>query len=351
MKHELPDRMRVARLYAWGDVRVEEENVPAPGPGEITMRIEACGVCGSDALVWYVEQKAPTVLGHEAVGIVAAVGADVDSVRVGDRVFAHHHAPCARCEECRRGLWSSCATWRASRLEPGGFAEYARVVAPIVERDTLPLPPTLDFDIATFIEPAACCIRAIRRQGSIAVGDTALVIGLGAMGLLLVQLARIYGATRVMGSDFLEDRRSHALRLGADSVFDPREYETGAAVRSATDGRGADVVIVSPGDAAAISAGLAAAAPGARVVCFTPLPPGVLLSLPQSGLYFREVALLHSYSCGPDETRESLRLLSDGLLDVASLVTHRAGLAGVAHALERARGKGDGLKTIIHPGS
>jgi L-iditol 2-dehydrogenase len=347
---DVPDMMRVARLYAWGDVRVEEQPVPQPAGGEILVRIEACGVCGSDALTWYVARKAPGVLGHEPAGVVVRTGPQVDHVRVGDRVFIHHHAPCGECAECRRALWSSCATWRATRLDPGGFAEYACVPPPNVARDTLLLPDDMDWETATFIEPVACCIRAVRRQGALAAGDAVLVIGLGAMGLVMTQLAREYGAAPVMGSDFLADRRARAHALGADTTFDPSKQDVAGEVRSATDGRGADVVIVCPGDVRAVAAGIAAAAPGGRVVCFTPQPPGPALTVDQSALYFREVALLQSYSCGPDETRAALRLLADHRLDVAALVTHRAGLDGVAAALERARGKGDGIKTIIFPG-
>lgn len=236
----LPDRMRTARLYRWGDVRVEEVPVPDPGPGEAVVRVEACGVCGSDALIWYVEEKArsgPVVLGHEPAGTVAAVGADVESVRCGDRVFVHHHAPCMECPECMRGLWSSCATWRATRLEPGGFAEYVRVPAQNLERDTLVLPEALGLEAATFIEPLACCLRAVRRQGRLEQGDAVLIVGLGAMGQLMVQIARAYGAGVVFGSDFVADRRDRALRRGADAAFDPSAGEIGAAVRGLTDGR------------------------------------------------------------------------------------------------------------------
>lgn len=348
----VPREMRVARLYRWGDVRVETAPVPAPGPGEALVRIEACGVCGSDGLVWYVEGKArsaPAVLGHEPVGTVVAVGAGAKRVCVGDRVFVHHHAPCLTCAECRRGLWSNCATWRASRLDPGGFAQFARVPAINLAHDTLPLPDALDFDTAVFIEPLATCIRALRRQGRVGSGDTILVVGLGAMGLLMVQLARAYGAARVFGSDFVADRRERALRQGADAALDPAAVDVAAAVRAGSDGRGADVVLVCPGDAAAIGAGLDAAAPGARVVCFTPLPPDRPLALDQAALYFREITLAQSYSCGPDETRAALALLTDGTLEVRSLVTHRVGLDGVAAALERAAGKGEGLKTVVYP--
>ena len=346
----LPDTMRVARLYAWGDVRIEEVSLPQIGPGEALVRIDACGVCGSDALTWYVERKAPAVLGHEPVGVIAAVGAGVDNVRAGDRVFVHHHAPCAACEECRRGLWSNCATWRATRLDPGGFAEYARVPAPNLVRDTLVLPDDMDDETGTFIEPVACCIRAVRRQGRIEVGDAALVVGLGGMGLVMTQLARIYGADRVFGSDFLEDRRDLAVALGAEAALDPASTDVAAEVRARTGGRGADVVIICPGDARAVGAGLDAAAPGARVVCFTPQSPDAPLSIDQSKLYFREVSLTQSYSCGPDETREALALLTEHRVEVRSLVTHRAGLDGIADALERARGKaGNGIKTVILP--
>ncbi|HEY8483452.1 MAG TPA: alcohol dehydrogenase catalytic domain-containing protein [Longimicrobiales bacterium] len=346
---QVPDRMRVARLYGWGDVRVEEAPVPRPGPGEALVRVVVCGVCGSDALPWYVAQKAPAVLGHEPAGVVVAVGEGVQAVSVGDRVFVHHHAPCLACAECRRGLWSNCATWRSTRLDPGGFAEYVRVPAPNVERDTLVLPEGLEWETAVFVEPLATGIRAVRRQGRLEAGDAVLIVGLGAMGLLMAQLARVYGAGVVLGSDFRADRRERALRSGVERVFDPGAEDVALGVRRATGGRGADVVIVCPGDGRAVAAGLEASAPGGRVVCFTPFPPGEPLCVDQNRLYFREVTLTQSYSCGPDETREALRLLAAGSIETGSLVTHRAGLEGVAEALERAAGKGEGLKTIIYP--
>jgi L-iditol 2-dehydrogenase len=223
-------------------------------------------------------------------------------------------------------------------------------MAPNLQRDTLHLPATMDFDTATFIEPTACCLRAVRRHGALAVGDAIMIVGLGGMGLVMVQLARALGAAVVLGSDFVQDRRDCAVALGASEAFDPATEDVPAEVRARTRGRGADVVIVCPADPAAIQAGIAAAAPGARVVCFTPQPPDLPLVLDQSSLYFREITLAQSYSCGPDETRDALRLLSEGQVAVAPLVSHRADLHGVADALERARGKGAGIKTIIYPG-
>src|SRR5690606_5023804 len=108
-----------------------------------------------------------------------------------------------------------CATWRSTRLDPGGFAEYARVPAPNTARDTLHLPEHVDDVTGTFIEPVACCIRALRRQGELAVGDAVLIVGLGAMGLVLTQLAHVFGADHVFGSDFVPERRARASAFGA----------------------------------------------------------------------------------------------------------------------------------------
>jgi len=341
--------MRTAMLHAWGDVRVETETIPIPGPGEAVIRIEACGVCGSDALDWYVERKAPAVLGHEPAGTIVQVGEGVTDFAIGDRVFVHHHAPCLSCEECRRALWSNCAAWKSSQIFPGGFAQYARIPALNLERDTLRLPDHMDFDTATFIEPLACCIRAVKRYGAVQPGDSVLIVGLGAMGLLMTQLAALYGAGLIAGSDFVPERRELAARMGAALLIDPASVDPLEDLRARTDGRGADVVIVCPGSAQALHDGIAAAAPGARVVCFTPFPPGRPLSLDLHSLYFREIALLQSYSCGPDETREALTLLATERITVKPLITHIDGLDGVAAALQRAKSTADGLKTIIHP--
>lgn len=349
MRGELPERMRAAVLYRWGDVRIESVPVPLPGPGEAVIRIDSCGLCGSDAMPWYVESKAPVVLGHEPAGVIAAIGDDAPGFTLGDRVFVHHHAPCLGCPECARGLWSNCSTWRSSRLDPGGFAEFTRVPAVNLARDTLRLPDSVAFDTATFIEPVACCLRAVKRLGDVRTGDAVYVIGLGAMGLIMARLARALGAALVVGADFLASRRQFGQAYGLDVVLDPGAADPEAALADMTGGRGADVVLVSPGSAEAVRAGVRAAAPGARVVCFTPQSPDEPLTLDQNDMYFREITLLQSYSCGPDETRAALQLLEARRIDVEPLITHRAGLDGVADALDRALDKTEGIKTVIRP--
>src|ERR1700686_1678038 len=174
----------------------------------------------SDVMEWYMRPRAPLYPGHEPVGIVAAVGEGVEQFAVGQRVFLHHHVPCMVCRFCQRGSFSQCATFRASRLYPGGLAEYIRVPALNVQLDVLSLPDELSFEAATLIEPLACCIRGIN-PAAIQPGDSVLVLGAGSNGLMLAQLARQRGAVRVIIVDPIAYRRQRALDCGVDYAIDP----------------------------------------------------------------------------------------------------------------------------------
>jgi L-iditol 2-dehydrogenase len=136
--------MQVARLYDFGDIRLEQSPRPAVGPDDMLVRVSACGICSGDIMPSYIRRKAPLVLGHEPVGIVEEIGLGVREFRPGDRVFVHHHAPCFDCASCRRGEYVQCTTWRATNITPGGMAEYFLVSA-ANQRDTLKLPD----DVAT----------------------------------------------------------------------------------------------------------------------------------------------------------------------------------------------------------
>ena len=185
--------MKVARLYDSTDIRFEDEPVPTVGPGEALIRTRACGICSGDVMGWYMKKKAPLVFGHEPAGEVIEVGPGVTDFCPGDRVFVHHHAPCFTCRVCQRGEFVQCATWRASRIVPGGMAEYFLVPKENLAGDTLSLPSDLSFADGTLIEPAACAVKSVRKSGMQA-GDRVLIIGLGIMGQLHVALAHHGGA-------------------------------------------------------------------------------------------------------------------------------------------------------------
>jgi len=341
----LPERMRVVLTRAPGDVMIEERPVPRPGPGDVLVRTAVVGVCAGDTAPWYVARKAPAVLGHEPAGTVVAVGEGVTRFRPGDRVFFHHHAPCLACRECRRGQHTLCTTWRRSKLDPGGLAEYVRVPAENTV-DLLVLPDGMSFELASLVEPLACCVKAFRRTG-LAPGESVLVLGLGSMGQLLVALARALGGAPVIATDFIAFRRERALLHGADAVIDAGVPDLAAAVRDANGGRLADLVLVGPGDARAMQAGLSATAPGGRWCCFWPTPPEERLPVSPFDLYFNEITLHFSYSCGPDDTAEALHWLSRGLVRVEDLITHRVPMAEAHRAFDLTRKPGDSLKAVV----
>jgi L-iditol 2-dehydrogenase len=337
--------MKAALVRAPGRVEIVEMATPRPGPGEILVAMKAVVVCGSDVHPWYVASKAPAVLGHETAGVVAEAGRGVAHLAPGDRVFVHHHVPCGACRWCEAGESVMCAEWKPSRLHPGGFAEYVRVEAPTVSRDTLLLPPNVSFTGGAFVEPVACALKAVDRA-SIRGGDAALVVGLGSNGILLGWLARLAGARLLVGSDPDPVRRRLALEHGFDAVVDPSAEALPAAVTAVVP-RGADAVFVVPTSAEAVLAAIEAAGPAARVVFFSPVAPGAVWPLAPSAPYFKDLTLRFSYSSGPLETRRALDLIASERLPVERLVTHRLPLARTAEAFALAEAGGEALKVVV----
>ena len=205
--------MRAAVYLGAGEVRIEERAVPRPGPGEVLVAMRACGICGSDLMQWYQDPRAPTVLGHEPAGVVVESNGGGEP---GARVFVHHHVPCGECEYCARGHETLCDTFKATRIEPGGFSEFILVPALNAARDLLVLPDSVSDEAATVIEPLACCVRGLDRA-RVDAGSRVLVIGGGQMGLLLAQAALSRGAS-VTVAEPREERRALARALGADAV-------------------------------------------------------------------------------------------------------------------------------------
>ncbi len=337
--------MKVARLYDFLDVRVEEADRPRIGPGEALVRTAACGICSGDVVPWYIRRKAPLVFGHEPVGRIVEVGAGVSDFAPGDRVFVHHHAPCFECGLCRRGEYVQCPTWKKSQIDPGGMAEFFRVPATNL-KDTLRLPDHVGDDDGALVEPLACVVKSLGRAGEVR-DRSVLVIGLGVMGQLHVVLAKHYGARTVLVADLEESRCEHARGLGADVVINATREDLVEAVASATDGAGVEVVIVGPATVPALEQGLACAGRGGAVIQFMGTPPEDRLSLSTFDYYFRELRLIPSYSCGPDDTRRALDLIADGAVRAAQVVTHRFPLAEAAAAYAVAANDRRAIKTLV----
>ncbi len=335
----VPRAMAQARIGGPSSVEVVRAPVPRlQGPAEILVRTAVCGICSGDLMPWYLAKKVGTVLGHEVVGWAAEVGPAVTHVRPGDLVFLHHHAPCLACEECARGQYVHCETWRRSALDPGGMAEWIRVPAVNTRHDTFAV-NDLTPEQAVFIEPLGCTVKALDRLPRLA-GMPGVVVGCGVMGLLNLAAARALGAGRLAVVEPDAERRQRALMFGADAVFTPEE-----AAEELTEF--AEFVVIGPGHPDVIRPALAYVRPGGTALLFTPTASGVLTPLDLGELYFREVSLVPSYSCGPEDTRRAYELLREGRVEVRPLVTHRFPLAEVQTAYETARAGGAALKVLV----
>ncbi|WP_369017899.1 alcohol dehydrogenase catalytic domain-containing protein [Thermatribacter velox] len=311
--------MKVLRYYDRHTLKMEDWPVPDIGEDEVLVETRACGICASDILDWYREPKAPTFLGHEPAGVIVKTGSSVQNLKVGDRVFVHHHVPCFVCRYCRAGEFSMCPDFRASHIYPGGFAEFIKVPGENVRKGLLLLPENVSFVEATLVEPLACCIQAFKRS-LFKRGDTVLVVGAGFNGLALTQLARIYGAGAVLVSEPDPFRRELAFSLGVDAVIDPNQEDVAEVLKEQNKGYLADVVFVTPPFPKAIEGAINCLERGGRLLLYAPSQPGEKVSLEINSFYFSHLTIRASYSASPLDTREALSLLEKGLIKTDLLI-------------------------------
>ena len=341
-------KMRVAMWYNNRDVRIEEMPVPEIGSGELLVRIEASGICGSDVMEWYRLDRAPLVLGHEIGGQVVEVGEGIYNYQVGDRVSAAHHVPCNTCHYCLTGHPTACETLRRTNFYPGGFTEYVRLPEINVDRGVFLLPDNVSYEEAAFAEPLACILRG-QRIARVTPGSSVLVIGSGIAGLLHVLLARSLGAGRVIATDISQYRLAAAQRFGADITIHAAEYVP-AKLRQVNSGRLADTVIVCTGAISAIDQALESVDRGGTVLFFAPTDPGVTIPLSINDLLFRnDITLTTSYAGSPADYQTALDLIAAGAVPVRQMITHRFGLAETGEGFRLVAEAQESIKVIIEP--
>jgi len=344
--------MKAAVYRAAGRLGVEEIPVPEVGRGELLVRVEVCGVCGTD--IKKIEKglvPGPRVFGHEIAGRVARVGAGVARYREGDRVVLHHHVPCLSCFYCRSGAHAQCEAYKrngtTAGFEPsgGGFAEYVKAFDWIVERGTIPVPDGVLPEEACFVEPVNTCLKAVRKAG-VEKGQTVLVVGQGPIGLILMQLVRWAGA-EALASDLMPDRLEAARTLGAAVTLDAAGDVPGE-VRRLTGGRGADVTLLAAVGRAAFRQALDATRPAGRLLVFAATSPGETAEVDLGLLGASEKDILTSYSASVEVQDTAAQLVFGREVRVRPLVTHRFPIeetpAAVALAARPARGV---LKVVV----
>jgi L-iditol 2-dehydrogenase len=312
------------------------------------VEMKACGLCGTDIEKMHGEYtNAMPVLGHEAVGVVVALGEGVAGMKEGDRVFPHHHVPCYQCYYCRHGSETMCADYRTSNLDPGGFSERFRVPAWIVNKGgVLILPPQVRDEEATMIEPVACCIRALSQCAAVAC-DSVLVVGAGPVGMshaLLLNSMKV----RVMISDVSRPRLQFAEQAGVGSVFYAGETDIPSAVKNETAGRGADLAIVASGSQRALTQALKSVRRGG-VVCLFGIPVvSTVFEGSISDLYNSNVSIIPSYGAVESDTAKALDVMARKAVEFGSLITHKFPLDKFDQAVEAAV-SGQAMKVVLTP--
>jgi L-iditol 2-dehydrogenase len=349
----LPKIMRAGVYRDKGVVRVEEVPVPEVGPNEVLIKVAACGICGTDIKkIFHRYVEPPQILGHELAGTVVAVGPGVTKFKPGDRVMSFHHIPCGQCFYCERRLFSQCKQYKTTGLTAGftpnggGFAEYVKAMPWVAERGIIPLPDNVSFKEATFLEPINTIFKAVQKA-RVASGETVLIAGCGPIGLQLLMVARHEGA-RIFTSDPIAQRRQKSLSLGAIESFDPTSGKLVEQVKSRTEGRGADAVLVAVAHPAVVEEALAAARPGGRVLLFAANDPVTRIEFPAAAVGIDEKEILGSYSAAVDIQDVAADLVLSKKLPVLDIVTHCFPLARIQEALElAARPTVDSLKVLI----
>ncbi|HEV3026102.1 MAG TPA: alcohol dehydrogenase catalytic domain-containing protein [Planctomycetota bacterium] len=337
----IPADMKAAVYRGRGKVAVETVPVPPIGPGEVLVRIAACGVCHTDLKkVEYGLQVPPRIYGHEMAGRIASVGSGVRGWRIGDRVAVFHHIPCGDCFYCDRKDYAQCPVYKrtgsTAGFEPagGGFAEFIRVLPWIVRAGMVRIPRSVPLEHASFLEPVNTCLKGVDRL-NLRRGDRVLVFGQGPIGLLFTQLLRARGA-RPVGLDLIASRRRLSTRLGALWSADPRSPAFERRLRRESEGRGADAAVLAVPSEAALSQALALLRPGGTVLLFAHTRKGEEVRVDAGAVCVDEKTVLGSYSSSVDLSGEVARLVFSGKVDVGPLISHRLPLDRVQEAFELA---------------
>lgn len=329
--------MKAIRLHGVGDLRCHEEPIPVAGPGEKLLQVKAVGICGSD-LHWFAEQgigdarlTRPLVLGHEFAAVT----------ETGERVVADPASPCGKCEYCLRGHPNLCpkTVFAGHGERDGALSEFMTWD----EKCFFTLPDPLTDEDGAMLEPLGVAIHAVD-LAHLKTGMTVGVFGCGPIGLMIIQLARLSGAMNIVATDRLQHRVGAAKALGAQQAFLTDGRPNVSPILAATGKRGVDVAFEVAGDQGAVEEAVAAVVPGGKVI-LAGIPPDDRISFPaatarRKGLTLKLVRRMkHTYP-------RAIELVSQGLVDVRSLVTHRFPLEQTAEAFALAARR-DGLKVII----
>ncbi len=348
----IPNSMLAGVYRGSQTVLIETVPVPMPGPGEVLVRVQVCGVCGTDLKkIAKGLQQPPRIYGHETAGEIAAIGPNVSPWRPGDRVAVNHHVPCLQpgCHYCSHSAYAQCPVYKqtgaTAGFEPagGGFAQYVLVKDWCVQNGLIALPPQITIEEASFLEPLNTCMKALQ-QAPVQQGDVALIYGQGPIGQLFTLLLRLQ-QVRVAVADPLPHRREAALQAGAEKAVCPEEAEN--TVKQLTAGRGADLAVVAVAQSQVIAAAMNALRPAGCLIPFAQTYLNDPVELDAGALCMQEKKIIGSYSSDITLQNRALELIASRLLDVRPLISHRFPLTHTAQALQEASSPGAGTRKVL----
>jgi len=354
----IPTTMTAVVYRGVNDMRVETVPVPKIGPGELLVKVATCGVCGTDLKKIHTgSHSAPRIFGHEMAGTVVAVGEGVTRFEVGDRVMTFHHVPCGKCYYCGKQTPTQCELYKkvgvTAGFEPsgGGFAEYIRIMDWIVSgRGVVRVPDGVPFEQAAFVEPVNTVLKGVK-QLNLQGDDTVLVIGQGPIGLMHAVLAQRTGA-KVLTSDLYPERHAIAAKYGLKHPIHAGSENVVERVFAATEGRGADAVILAVGGNALIKTAIDGVRMGGKVLLFAQTQHGEATFDP-GAVCMDEKTLMGSYSSSFEILDEVTDVVFNGYrngFDLTQLISHRYTLSEAVEAIEVAsHPKGDSMKIMIEP--
>lgn len=343
--------MKALLLTEYNKMEVTTVDEPEVGPGDVLIQVEACGICGSDIHGYdgsTGRRIPPLVMGHEAAGIVVDTGSDVTDLSKGDRVTFDSMVSCGSCEFCRSGdgnlcdnrmvLGVSCDDYRRH----GAFAERISVPRRIVYR----LPDTLSFEHAALVEAVSVAVHATNVT-PVVLGDTAVVVGAGMIGLLTLQAVKAAGASQVIAVDLNDKRLAAAKELGADVVLRGDQVDVPEMVRSLTGGRGADVSLEVVGMTPTIKTAIESVRKGGSVTLVGNVSPTI--ELPLQSVVTREITLRGTCGCN-GEYPQCIELMNNGTIRVDPLITAEIPLSDGPQWFERLHaGDPDHMKVVVRP--
>jgi len=347
-------KMRAARFYAPGKLKLEQISIPQIGPGEILVRVKAALTCGTDVKMYkrgHPKVIPPMTLGHEFAGIVAEVGEEASSrFEVGDRVAVANSAPCNGCFFCKVGKPNLCDHLLETLIGfsiDGAYAEYIRVPTPIVRQNAYKIGRDISFEEAALLEPLACAVNG-NDAANINLGDTVAIIGSGPIGLIHLQLARLKGASKIIVTDLRGERLKTASLLGADFVIDASKEDQLSRVKNLTEGLGADVVIEAVGLPQTWELAVKITRKAGTTLFFGGCPSGSQISLDTERIHYEDLTLKGIFHHTPLSVLKAYKLISSGNFKGKPLITDLMPLAGVEKALQK-MAKGECIKIAITP--